>query len=236
MQDKSDAENAPSGDYETSGIAGNETISETDSHTKIKMRFKIVPATSLNTSHKLKGDDVFENKNYPAKLQPRDRTDAALKAQVIKARNNLDTAHLGENILLNEGAPVVREDGTVLNGNNRAMAIESAYHEGKADNYKNFLIDNAEKFGFKAADIEKIESPILIREVTQELDDKTISDIIKSKAGGASFKSAEQAVANQSNFQTSTTTNQTKTAIFQAQAIILSATIFYTKLQPKMKI
>jgi|GEM_PF-880052 len=195
LKGKFDAENAPSGEYDT-GLAGNETVAETDGHKKIKMRLKIIPASALNTSYKLKGDDVFKNESYPEKLQPRNRTDASLKMQVIKMRNNLDTDHLGENILLNEGAPVVREDGTVLNGNGRAMAIESAYNEGKAKDYKKFLTDNAEKFGFKASEIEEIEKPVLVREVTQELDDQTTNAIIKSRAGGASFKATEQAITD----------------------------------------
>ena len=196
LKGKSDAENAPSGDYESAGIVGNDTEIETDSGKEISVRYKIVPATSLNTSHKLKGDDVSENKNYPAKLQPRDRQGEIEHNQVIKMRNNLDTRRLGENIRLNEGAPVVREDGVVLNGNGRAMAIESAYDEGKADNYKQFLTDNAEKFGFKSTDVEKIENPVLIREVTQKLDDATTNEIIKSKVGGIEFKITEQAKAD----------------------------------------
>ena len=196
LKGKSDAENAPSGDYESAGIAGNDTEIETDSGKEISVQYKIVPATSLNTSHKLKGDDVSENKNYPEKLQPRDRQGEIEHNQVIKMRNNLDTRRLGENNWINDGAPVVREDGVVLNGNGRAMAIEAAYDEGKADNYKQFLTDNAEKFGFKSTDVEKIENPVLIREVTQKLDDATTNEIIKSKVGGIEFKITEQAKAD----------------------------------------
>ena len=196
LLEKSDAENAPSGDYETAGISGDNTTVETDSEKEISVQYKIVPATALNTSHKLKGDDVFENKNYPDKLQPRDRTDKNLKAKVISMRNNLKPKHLGENNWINDGAPVVREDGVVLNGNGRAMAIESAYEENKADNYKQFLIDNAEKFGFKATDIEKIDNPVLIREVTQNLDNITTDEIIKSRIGGTEFKVSETALSD----------------------------------------
>ena len=73
------------------------------------------------------------------------------------------------------------------------MAIEESYDENKADNYKNYLLENAEKFGFTAEKISQFENPVLVREVNQNLDAETLSEIIGSNEGGAELNPSEQA-------------------------------------------
>ena len=70
---------------------------------------------------------------------------------------------------LNQGAPVTRNDGVVLNGNGRTAAIKYAYETGKVANYRQALLDNAEKFGINRDEVAKMNNPILVREIDGEL-------------------------------------------------------------------
>lgn len=48
-------------------------------------------------------------------------------------------------------------------GNARTIALRRAYDSGKADEYKQWLVDNADRFGVDRAAIEKMANPILTR-------------------------------------------------------------------------
>ena len=87
----------------------------------------MVEANELNSSHTIDNGGVFANENYPVELQPRDRTRADMQAQLTSMSNNLNPADLMEARDVNQGAPVIRNDGVVLNGNGRTAAIRSAY-------------------------------------------------------------------------------------------------------------
>ena len=102
---------------------------------------------------------------------------------------------LAASIFLNQGAPVVRSDGIVLNGNGRSIAVSYAYRAGlpSADKYKRYLVDHAGDFGFTANQITAISQPILVREIVDDLDDGLIDEIIHSTVGGSVMSTFEQA-------------------------------------------
>lgn len=96
----------------------------TDGGKEIKVTYKLVPAKQVVTSQDV--DSMKVNPKSPQELQPRDRQRASMQEQVHTMAGNLRPEDLGASRNLNQGAPIVRKDGVVLNGNGRAMAIQEA--------------------------------------------------------------------------------------------------------------
>ena len=164
----------------------------TDSGKELKVTYKLVPASRVVTSHTADGLSV--NKKYPQELQPRDRQRVAMRQQITKMANELHPEDLAEGRNLNQGAPIVREDGVVLNGNGRAIAIQTAQNGKKesAKKYKMYLVEHAEEFGFKPEDIKGMKAPMLVRMV-ENIDESATQDIINSTTGGSRLGASEQA-------------------------------------------
>ena len=165
-----------------------------DNNKKYNAKYKVVSAKELITSHELNGSSYLTNKNYPQELQPRDRERATMQTEVSSMAGDIIPEQITSSLNLNQGAPVVRSDGVVLNGNGRTLALITAYKRNLADNYKKYLIEHSDEFGIDKADIEKIDQPILVREITDELTDEEIQDVINSTTGGSRLGSSEKAV------------------------------------------
>ena len=112
----------------------------------------MIPADKLIASNKA-DDTLSKNEAYPQDLQPRDRQRTAMLLQVDSMANSLRPEDLADSRNLNQGAPIVRSDLTVLNGNGRTLAIQKAYQTGKAEEYKQYLLDNAEKLGLDKGNV-----------------------------------------------------------------------------------
>ena len=146
-----------------------EEIVTPDGRTKIGTQFAIVPADSLVASNTA---DMEANPDYPQELQPRNRERTASLAQINDIVNNLDPERLGESRLSSEGAPIVgAEDGVVESGNGRTIAIQRAYRDGApgAKKYKEWLTQNAERFGLTSKAAQDIENPVLVRVRTGQM-------------------------------------------------------------------
>ncbi|EPF73784.1 hypothetical protein [Acinetobacter rudis] len=100
------------------------------------------------------------NPDYPADLQPRDRTRAANSEQIEVMANNLRPELLSDSPKISDGSPILGSDGVVESGNGRTMAIRRAYETGKADDYKAFVQQYAADRGW---DISGIKNPVLVR-------------------------------------------------------------------------
>ena len=126
--------------------------------TKIPVHFAVVPASALNASHDIYGDI---NPNYPAELQPRDRTRGTAQAQAMNIGANLDPGEVEWSNNSTTGAPIIRPDGTVVSGNGRTLGIEYAMRNGRSAEYTQYLRDNAARFGIDPNSIG--EDSILVR-------------------------------------------------------------------------
>lgn len=143
------------------GASGNSVEIVTERGAAIQVRYRAVEVGQLVTSH----DDALRvNPDFPAELQPRDRTRAASEQQIAKIENRIDPELLAENRKASDGAPVIGPDGVVESGNARTIAVRRAYAGGKADAYRAWLIDNAERFGLNRSELEAMERPLLVRE------------------------------------------------------------------------
>ena len=175
---------------------GKKTNVYTDSGKKIPVQYRIVSADDLIASHDAGALEI--NPGYPAALQPRDRERVMMREQVTRMANTLRPEDLADGRNLNQGAPLIRNDGVVLNGNGRTIAIARAQARNKerAIAYRDYLVENAATFGFSKEDVEGIKNPVLVREVQGGISDGLMQDIIGSTTGGARMGASEAAHAD----------------------------------------
>lgn len=152
----------PGADEDQGDIApeGRENTVKTAKGTKVATGFKIIEARNLVISHEADGT---VNPDYPAEIQPRDRARTTSQAWVQKTARNLDPDSLGRTQRADSGAPIVGKDRVVESGNGRAMAIREAYRIGQADEYRDWLVENADYFGVDVAKIKRMKAPVLVR-------------------------------------------------------------------------
>ena len=198
--EESEAESVPiPADFSSStmqGAVGKETTITTDSGEEIPVRYRLVEAKSLITSNSAK--DFTRNPRYPKTLQPRDRERANMQQQIREMASRLRPEDLAESRSVNLGAPVVRADGVVLNGNGRAIAITrallgSTFKDSTGKGYREFLRENAASFGFTPEMVAKMHAPMLVREVTGGLNEAQVKAVTSSTAGGSRLGASEQA-------------------------------------------
>lgn len=146
---------------------GRENIVKTAKGSKIATAFHVVEASDLIVSHDENGN---ENPLYPQELQPRDRSRDSSIAWVEKTSKTLDPDSLGKTSRADTGAPIIGPDGVVESGNGRSMAIKQAYKNGMADEYRDWLVEEADYFGLDSGKIKSMRAPVLVRVRTQEVD------------------------------------------------------------------
>lgn len=122
----------------------------------------VVPAESLVLSNEDNGD---VNKRFPQDLQPRQRDRAASEMQIQGIADKLDPEQVAESYVAGDGAPFIFDDMAVESGNGRGLAIRRAYRRkmAQAEAYRNWLADNAERFGLSRSAVMAIENPVLVR-------------------------------------------------------------------------
>lgn len=121
---------------------------------KIRGEYDIVDAGDLLTSF---------NAGFDQNLQPRDRTRAASTEQIARISQTIDPARLAESPTTDNGAPIIDELNQVLSGNGRTEGLRRAYETGKAEHYKQYLIDNASKYGVDPKTVAGMLHPVLVR-------------------------------------------------------------------------
>ena len=178
------------------GATGRDANIVTDSGEEIPVRYRLVEALSLVTSNSAK--DFSKNPAYPKSLQPRDRERANMQQQIREMASRLRPEDLAASRSVNLGAPVVRADGVVLNGNGRAIAITRAllgntFRDSTGKGYRAFLVKHAEEFGFKPETVQRMKAPMLVREVTGGLNAEQVKAVTTSTAGGSRLGASEQA-------------------------------------------
>lgn len=139
---------------------GKTATAVTERGNTIPTQFVAVEAPNLVTSH---DNALRQNPDFPPELQPRDRGRAASEAQIAKIENGINPELLAESQKASDGAPIIGTDSVVESGNARTIALRRAYESGKADPYRQWLIDNAERFGLDPAKVAEMKQPVLAR-------------------------------------------------------------------------
>ena len=148
-------------------VKGRTNKVKTAKGTQVSTVFALLESDEIIASHTSTG---AENPNFPQELQPRDRSRESSQAWVQKTSNGLDPESLGRSGRADTGAPIVGDDLVVESGNGRTMAIQLAYERGQAEEYREWLVEEAEYFGFSSDHVENFTAPILVRIRTSEVD------------------------------------------------------------------
>lgn len=146
---------------------GAENIVKTAKGTEVQTGFTVVEASELIASHDINGDP---NPAFPEELQPRDRGRDASIAWVKKTARQLDPDSLGRTRRADTGAPIVGPDRVVESGNGRTMAIQEAYRSGSADEYRDWLVEEAHHYNLDTGRIKAMKAPVLVRVRTSQID------------------------------------------------------------------
>ena len=107
-------------------------------------------------------EDGNKNPDYPAALRPTARTPLERMTQIVAIANQADPERLDGDPRASDGAPIVSDDGFVESGSLRVLGLKMAYQQGKADRYRQHLID-------QGYDVEGVAKPILVRIQTKRM-------------------------------------------------------------------
>lgn len=148
---------------------GSETTVRTERGMAVQVRWGVFEADELLTSH---DTALNENPEFPRELQPRERSRLTSQMQIGRIRTQLQPEFLGESPKASEGAPIVGKDLIVESGNARTLALKGAYDAGepKAQEYRQWLLDNAGRFGLDAKQLEGMGKPVLVQVRQTEVD------------------------------------------------------------------
>ena len=150
-------------------VEGRMDVAYLPDNSELGFQYAVVEIDDLVTSHT---DSFHINEDFPQEAQPRDRERAAARLQVEEMAKKLNPSRLGESQSVTAGAPIAGRDMVVESGNGRSIAIRKAYRNfpEKADEYRAWVLKNAEKLGLSGAKIGGMKEPVLIRVRKSELD------------------------------------------------------------------
>ncbi len=171
-------------------IQGRPNPVKTAKGTRIETVLALIEADSLIVSHDPASG--AENPAFPQELQPRDRSRDSSQQWVQKVAANLDPDSLGRTSRADTGAPIIGPDNVVESGNGRSMAIKLAYQRGNADDYRQWLIHEADYFGLKPEQVEAMNQPVLVRLRTSDVDRKAFA-VEANQDDKLSFTATERA-------------------------------------------
>ena len=162
---------------------------------EVQAQWDVVDASDLVTSNT---DNFTTNPDFPASRQPRDRTRASAQQQVNEIASKLQPNILGESPDVSTGAPFVgANDNVVDSGNGRTMAIRRVYQEGseKAQEYRQFVNEQAARFGLDTDAVNMMQSPVLVRRNTSDMNRDEFARAA-NKPTAARMSSTEQAASD----------------------------------------
>lgn len=126
------------------------------------VRYALVEAEELRSSHDA---GLRPNEAYPDHLKDPDWSRAEAEKSVQDIVTEFDPARLADSLDDSTGAPVMALDGIVETGRKRANAIQRVYQADglKAENYRTYLRDNADRLGLDPAQVDTLRKPVLVR-------------------------------------------------------------------------
>ena len=175
-----------------------QTRAYTPEGAEVQAQWDVVDASDLITSNT---DNFTINPDFPASRQPRDRTRAAAQRQVNNIASKLQPNILGESPDVSTGAPFVgASDNVVDSGNGRSMAIRKVYQENgeKAQEYRQFVNEQASKFGLDTDAVNMMQAPVLVR---RNISDMNRDEFARAanKPTAARMSTTEQAATDAKN-------------------------------------
>lgn len=169
---------------------GAESTAYTPDGREVGVRYRLVEADDLVTSHTIEGN---VNPNFPDNLQPRDRSRQSARAQMMDIAQNPNPERLLESVDTDRGAPIISPDGVVESGNGRSIGITEAYRRGNAEPYRQAVTETAQRLGLSGADT--MRNPVLVRERATEMDDEQRRQFAVDSNRGAGISQAASETA-----------------------------------------
>ena len=174
---------------------GGSTVVETARGMEAKVRYVLVEMGDLVVSHDLLGK---QNPEFPAnyqdstrsrikaRLQNRDRSSKSSQAQIHKIAGALRPRLLGANPLASDGAPITSSKlkpgkFVVVSGNGRTLALLSAaaHNPNNYQDYRDWLTQEAQSFGFTPQEVEVFKAPALVRDFQVDLTAEELTRFVK---------------------------------------------------------
>ncbi|MHB1176516.1 MAG: LPD38 domain-containing protein [Sulfuriferula sp.] len=153
-------------------------------------RYALIEADTLKPSHDA---NLRPTPDYPEGLARPDWTRENAEQRVQDIVREIDPARLTDSADDATGAPIVTGSGLVEAGNARAIALQRVYQANgaKAEGYRQYLRENAGRFGLQPQQIDAMRRPVLVR-VPDQPDSATLSartepDTLNSWAPGANY-------------------------------------------------
>lgn len=127
-----------------------------------KGRIVVMDASQLQPSH-IQGErnPMF----FIDEAQPKNRAEAVSKTAAKEMAENIRPQEITGGATAYTGAPTINARGEVIQGNNRSDALRYLWENslpGQQQTYKQYLIDNAERFGLDPEAIRAMERPVLV--------------------------------------------------------------------------
>ena len=189
-EDKQNKQSAREENARANVVEGNKgTVTTEPGGDPITFHWALVEDDGLIASNDTVGN---VNEAYPQELQPRDRTREASQEQIHSMAKKLSPADLGNSAQVQQGAPTVGPDYVVESGNGRVSAIRFARQQGyeSAQNYYNWLKENAASFGLDPESVTP--NSVLVRVRESEVDrQKFVKD--SNVSNTASYSDSEYA-------------------------------------------
>jgi N12 class adenine-specific DNA methylase/superfamily II DNA/RNA helicase len=152
------------------GVAGEATTIDVPGGQDLPARYEVRELDNLIASSNYSSGQAQSDSRYPADLQPRNYAPGSAEdlkvhsfAQGQKAGYYVNTDPSAAN-----GPPTVTVNGTVLNGNGRAMSLQLAASRGDMGWYRRELDRQAGTFGLDPVAYAGMRQPVLVRVVTIE--------------------------------------------------------------------
>lgn len=129
--------------------------------TTVKGKVAIIDAEQLQPSHI---DGRRNPLHFIDEAQPKERNDKASQVSARIIAENIRPEEITTSITAYTGAPTINVRGEVIQGNNRSYALRMMWadHKEQAEKYKSYLKEHASEFGVTAADIDRIQNPVLV--------------------------------------------------------------------------
>lgn len=127
----------------------------------VPFKYKLAEAFVVQPSHQNGQRNPY---HFIPEAQPKSRSDVDSIAAENSFADDPRTKELGESQYPYWGAPVVNTRNEVIQGNNRTAGLRKGYAKNNPT-YRDWLLENAEQFGFTREQVEAMENPMLVREV-----------------------------------------------------------------------
>lgn len=157
---------------------------------EVPVRFAVVELQDLKTSH---SDDLTPLADYPAVLQPRDRSRAGSQAENYALERDMNPALLMRDKAAGTGAPIVSPDGLVESGNGRTIALRRSANTG-TEAWGRYQAELARQ----GIDVSDFDQPVLVRMRTASMTGAERADLAREMNSSVTeaYSPVEQAKAD----------------------------------------